>query len=300
MASTLAEIPLNDDDEAPPPPRGSSTTGTPAATSSTGPVESIKIVLVGDPSVGKTEFANCFKTRTFSGNTVATIGMGHTSVDMRLCAEGVHVRVELYDTAGQERYGNQLMRTYYRLAHGVIIVFDPGAADSLVRAQKLYQQITEDMPDIVCMFIANKIDLITASEQEWELRLRKLANLFTPPPTDLVRRPPSQSYLPAELEMPLKAISLKRNPAVALDLVAELSQRILINRTTAAIRASTNPLTPHNGAALGSSRVIARQQRSALEQQRPGKSPPLRLQKQDASTTKEPERKKLGSGSCFF
>ena len=305
VSHTLSTISLDDDAESSVDASAAAPTASPRASSAPTTraerVECVRIVLVGDSNVGKTELANCFKTRTFSGTTVASIGVGYTSVDLLLCAERIRTRVELYDTAGQERFGNYLMRNYYRLAKGMIIVFDPQNADSLVRAQKMYAQITDDVPDIVCMFVANKIDLFQGTEEEWAVRLKKLTNLFTPPPsiTEL-RRPPSELFRPEELEMPLKAISLLRTPAVALDLVAELAQRILINAATSAARLAANPLSPRSGAVLGSSKAISRQQRQRVEAAQPkGKPPPgsLRLKRIEEYNK---NAKKKPSGFCFF
>jgi len=306
VSSTLTEIPLDDDDDNEGTPSDARVT-TPCQSSV--PTEHIRIVLVGEANVGKTEFANCVKTRTFSGTTVATIGMGFTSVDMILCAERRHTRVDLYDTAGQERHGGHLMRTYYRLANGVIFVVDLTSPASWVRAQNLYAEITEDVPDAVCLFVANKSDLFDDHPSKLLEAIEKLTMLFAPGPPKPgepprpPRRRPSDIYRPEELEMPLKAISLRRTAPIALDLVAELAQRIIINRAEAIKRASISLMTPRSGETLGSSKLIAAQQRAQLEQLHKQKQArgTLRLRRQAEYNSKEQERKKtLGSGGWCF
>jgi small GTP-binding protein len=256
------------------------------------PLENIKLVLVGDANVGKTELAYCFKHRVFSGTTSSTIGVDYTSVDMLLCKEQIHTRIELFDTAGQERFGNHLTRNYYRLSDGVIIVFDPQNDDSVHRAHLLHKQITADVPDIVCMFVANKLDLFPTAHER-RARIVKLANLFTPPKGSPPIRPTPEIYMPEELEMPFRAISLRENPAAAVDLVAEIGQRIIMNRAAAEIRCASNPLSPRSTITLGSSKSIARQQRDQLQRTPRGAQRQKRFEESD---TDQPKKK----NSCFF
>ena len=247
----------------------------------------IRIVLVGDSNVGKTEFANCFKTRTFSGTTVASIGIGFTSVDMLLCQNRVYASVALYDTAGQERYA-QITPMYYRKAHGMIIMFDPQTDASVLRATKLYRQITEEVPDIVCMFVANKTDLFTCTPDERAARLAKLAGLLRPPgqPT----RVPSLVFRPDELDISLKSISLKEAPGIALDLVAELSQRVVLNNAAAATRVL-------DVKSAAQQPVAARAPKSGSA----GKSDVVRLRREEKQPdASERRKKKRSDGFCFF
>jgi len=252
-------------------------------------IECVRIVLVGDSNVGKSEFSHCFKTRTFSGTTVASIGMGFTSVDMLLCDKRVYARVELYDTAGQERFAQQIMPTYYRRSRGVIIMFDPQNNESLVRGTKLYAQITDDVPDIVCMFVANKTDLFQCTDDEKNARLAKIAKLLCPQGQPTRRL--ADHVRPEDIDMPLRAISLKQTPEVALDLVAELSQRIVMNNASASVRASSAPARL-SGSALRGSESSRRDTKSDTIQLR-------RQQQQQQQRDVEP-KKPTRRGFCFF
>jgi small GTP-binding protein len=196
-------------------------------------IERVRIVMVGETNVGKTEFCNCFKTKVFSGTTVATIGVGFTSVDMYLhldASRRVHARIELYDTAGQERYGGQIMRTYYRVAQGVIIVFDPSVDESVTRAIKLHQQITEDVPDIVAVFVANKLDVLALQGDERAARIAKLEKLFKSAENARVAR----AFM--TVDMTMKTISLRERPESALDIVGEMSRMIVLNKIALKMR----------------------------------------------------------------
>jgi Ras-related protein Rab-8A len=81
----------------------------------------IKLLLIGDSAVGKTSLLLRFCDDKFSPSFVATIG-----IDFRvkhLTIDGAPVRAQLWDTAGQERF-RTITTSYFRGAHGILIVFD--------------------------------------------------------------------------------------------------------------------------------------------------------------------------------
>jgi small GTP-binding protein len=260
-------------------------------------IERVRIVMVGETNVGKTEFCNCFKTQVFSGTTVATIGVGFTSVEMHLHLDAthrVHARVELYDTAGQERYGGQMTRTYYRIAQGMIIMFDPSVDESVSRAIKLYQQITEDVPDIVAVFVANKLDVLALAGAERTARLAKLETLFKSAER---ARPPSATAV--AVAMAMKSISLKQEPKAALDIIGEMSRMIVLNKVALKMRRDfTNSRNDS---------VVNLQQPTGETRSSNGKpSSKKRLQRQAAyassnnSPTASPTITKKIGGDCWF
>jgi len=80
-----------------------------------------KLLVVGDAGVGKTCLITRFVDDTFSSTCKSTIGVDFkaTSIEM----DGASVQLQVWDTAGQERF-RALTTSYYRGAHGVIVVYD--------------------------------------------------------------------------------------------------------------------------------------------------------------------------------
>jgi len=79
-----------------------------------------KVVLVGNSSVGKTNLMMRFTDDKYKPNHVATIG-----VDFRVktvLANKKQVRMQLWDTAGQEKYAH-VAGVYYRKASAIVFVY---------------------------------------------------------------------------------------------------------------------------------------------------------------------------------
>lgn len=62
----------------------------------------IKIVIIGDSSVGKTSLIQMFEHTRFTENFKPTIGADFSNKDMVIA--GQPVTLQIWDTAGQERY----------------------------------------------------------------------------------------------------------------------------------------------------------------------------------------------------
>uniref|UniRef100_A0ABM5FWA1 Ras-related protein Rab n=1 Tax=Pogona vitticeps TaxID=103695 RepID=A0ABM5FWA1_9SAUR len=88
-----------------------------------GPKERLyKLLVIGDLGVGKTSLIKRYVHQNFSPHYRATIGVDFALKVLSWDPETV-VRLQLWDIAGQERFGN-MTRVYYREAMGAFIVFD--------------------------------------------------------------------------------------------------------------------------------------------------------------------------------
>ncbi|XP_058613876.1 ras-related protein Rab-38 isoform X2 [Onychostoma macrolepis] len=81
-----------------------------------------KVLVIGDLGVGKTSIIKRYVHQIFSQHYRATIGVDFALKVLHWDSQTV-VRLQLWDIAGQERYGN-MTRVYYREAVGALIVFD--------------------------------------------------------------------------------------------------------------------------------------------------------------------------------
>jgi small GTP-binding protein len=118
---------------------------------------SFKILLLGDTSVGKTCFLKRYTDDTFQDAYLSTIGFDFKFKMVEL-KNGKQVKVQLWDTAGQERF-RTIAKSYYKGAHGIILVYDVTNQKSFDNIRNWVNQIKEEASSKVCIIlIANKID----------------------------------------------------------------------------------------------------------------------------------------------
>lgn len=152
----------------------------------------VKILLVGNPAVGKSSLLLRFTEGAFEEDTPATVGVDfklkfvnvgskivkativsalHSTVllrQLRACSSArLTPTVELqWDTAGQERY-RTLTSSYYRGGHGVILVYDTTRPDTFAAIQQWLNEVDAYAPgggkNVVKLLVGNKSDL--ASER---------------------------------------------------------------------------------------------------------------------------------------
>ena len=108
-----------------------------------------RIVVVGDSDVGKTAFLNCLDGSYIEGFACKV----ETFV-----VENKTVKVELWDTAGLERF-RALLPAYYRGAHGFLLLFDASNSKSFDNISywnhHILKVVNEGVPKIV---VGNKSD----------------------------------------------------------------------------------------------------------------------------------------------
>ncbi|XP_049817786.1 ras-related protein Rab-32 isoform X2 [Aethina tumida] len=120
-----------------------------------------KILVIGDLGTGKTSIIKRYVHKFFTQNYRATIGVDF-ALKVITWDENTLVRLQLWDIAGQERYGN-MTRVYYKEAVGAFIVFDVTRKNTLdsVANWKSDLDAKVQLPDgspIPCVLLANKCD----------------------------------------------------------------------------------------------------------------------------------------------
>ena len=81
-----------------------------------------KIVLLGDQHVGKSSIAQRYVNDVFTGQHVTTIGGAYLQKKVIL-ANGIAIKLHLWDTGGQERF-RAMANLYYRDANAAILTYD--------------------------------------------------------------------------------------------------------------------------------------------------------------------------------
>ena len=117
-----------------------------------------KLVIIGNSGVGKSCILLQFSDGYFREEEVATIGVDFKIKTVEL-EDGMIVKLQIWDTAGQERFST-ITSSYYRGAHGIIVVFDVTNKSTFDRVSVWMQQVSENAPKgVTCVLVGNKIDL---------------------------------------------------------------------------------------------------------------------------------------------
>ncbi len=119
-----------------------------------------KIIVVGDPAVGKTTLILRYVDRAFKKLYVPTIGV-QTSTKLVTLQDPQEAYIELiiWDIAGQEKF-NQLRKMFYSGADGVIFVFDVTNKQTFVNTASWFKDVQQNLDrDWNGIILANKIDL---------------------------------------------------------------------------------------------------------------------------------------------
>jgi len=117
----------------------------------------IKILIIGDSTVGKTNFVYKLSEDKFSENYFASTGIELKTTSIQI--DGKSIKIQLWDTAGQEKY-RAMIKNLYLKSQGIIILFDITNETSFINLKNWMSQIKESCgEDIPILLVGNKIDL---------------------------------------------------------------------------------------------------------------------------------------------
>lgn len=127
-------------------------------TAAAGRMRCEKVVMLGATETGKTSIVQRFLRGTFKESSEATIGAAFFTKNISV--DGQTIKLDIWDTGGQERY-RSLAPMYYRDARAAIIVFDVTKSDSTSQAEEWVKEFEQSGSDEKLLFgAANKIDLV--------------------------------------------------------------------------------------------------------------------------------------------
>merc|ERR1712125_14883 len=116
-----------------------------------------KVLVVGDIGTGKTSIIKRYVHNIFSMHYKSTIGVDFALKVINWDENSV-VRLQLWDIAGQERFGN-MTRVYYKEAVGAFVVFDVTRVSTFEAVQKWKSDIdakvflSDNRPIPVVLFV---------------------------------------------------------------------------------------------------------------------------------------------------
>jgi len=116
-----------------------------------------KLLLIGDSGVGKSCLLLRFADDTYTASYISTIGVDFKIRTIEL--EGKTIKLQIWDTAGQERF-RTITSSYYRGAHGIIVVYDITDQDTFNNVKQWLQEIDRYASESVNkLLVGNKSDL---------------------------------------------------------------------------------------------------------------------------------------------
>ena len=121
-------------------------------------MDRIKLILVGDKSVGKTSIINQFIEKQFINEYIPTIGSDKIKKEIEI--EGKKLNLEIWDTVGQEQY-RAVNKIFIKNAQIALIVYDITNRKSFENLNNWYNLIFEINKDsnVIVGVTANKTDL---------------------------------------------------------------------------------------------------------------------------------------------
>jgi Ras-related protein Rab-2A len=81
-----------------------------------------KVIVIGDSGCGKSCLIQRYIVNEFTSDYSVTLGVEYHAKVVKM-ATGITIRLQFWDTAGQEAFYS-LVRSFYRNAHVVILVYD--------------------------------------------------------------------------------------------------------------------------------------------------------------------------------
>lgn len=126
----------------------------------------VPIILLGSSGVGKTCLVNRFVTDTFE-DVGQTVGLSYIPKDVNI--NGKSIQLQIYDTAGQEKFQGSITDSFYRKARVAIICFSGFVDDTVEKVtsdvQKYITRLFDINPTCKAILAATKCDLCTNDEQ---------------------------------------------------------------------------------------------------------------------------------------
>ena len=118
----------------------------------------IKLVILGDASVGKSNFLCRFVDGEFNPVHVATVGFDFKSRVWEIPNINKKVKIQIWDTAGQEKYMS-INRNLFQRVQGIILMYDITRKESFDNLNKWMGHIKENANGVPLILIGNKSDL---------------------------------------------------------------------------------------------------------------------------------------------
>ena len=120
---------------------------------------SFKVIIVGDPEVGKTSITLRFTNKAFQRTYIPTLGVNITDKNIRV--DHSKIKVVIWDIAGQSKF-KTTRKNFYRGAEGIVLVFDLTKRKSFDNLMNWYEDVKKTLNldgNFLGFVLGNKKDL---------------------------------------------------------------------------------------------------------------------------------------------
>jgi small GTP-binding protein len=115
-----------------------------------------RVVTIGDTLVGKTSIVSQLIEHTFREDEQSTVGTNFREFTLRI--EGTQVELQIWDTAGQEKF-RSLTPIYFRNTQAAVAVFAMDSQDSFKNLKEQIESFLAIAPDAIVYIAGNKTDV---------------------------------------------------------------------------------------------------------------------------------------------
>ena len=117
----------------------------------------IKLIIIGDSDVGKTTLIYRYTDNYFNEEISPTVGLDNKVKKLNI--QGLQAKIQIWDTAGQEKY-DSLTSQLYKNTDGIILVFDLTNNTSFISIKKYIEKIKKNCDHkIKKLLLGNKVDM---------------------------------------------------------------------------------------------------------------------------------------------
>ncbi len=118
-----------------------------------------KVIVIGDPAVGKTSLLTNFATNQFEEKYLPTVGVSILKEVIELEDLDAKINLMFWDIAGQPQF-YMLHRPYFNGADGIFLVFDKTRTSTFSNIKNWYSSAQKyGLSEVPRILIGNKVDL---------------------------------------------------------------------------------------------------------------------------------------------